>query len=178
MEIAICIVVMIGAVLGGLALTLLTGPGVWLMLLAAGGIQWYSSSVTGTGYFPLWLIVTVLVLALVGELLEFIASAVGAKTAGGSRASGVGAIAGAIIGAIAGTAFIPPVGTVIGSIIGAGAGALALEMGWAKNQSWRSASKVALGAAAGRAVATVIKVTIAIVVGVSLIVALVVRAIA
>ncbi len=176
MEIAICIVLMVGATLGGLGLTLLTGPGVWLMLLVAGGIQWYSYSATGAGYFPLWLILTALGLALLGELLEFAASAVGAKTAGGSRASAIGAIIGAIVGALVGTAFVPPVGTVIGSIIGAGAGALALEIGWAKNASWRSAGKIALGAAAGRAVATVIKVTIAIVVGVSLVIALLVRA--
>ena len=42
------VAIMVLATLLGLAMALLTLPGVWLMLLVAGGLQWWSLGGSGT----------------------------------------------------------------------------------------------------------------------------------
>ena len=91
-----------------------------------------------------------LVLAFLGEVLEFIAGAGGAKAAGGGKKAMAAAIIGAIAGAILGTFLIPiPVfGTLIGSALGAAAAVLIVEM--RAGRQMKQSLKIATGAGLGR----------------------------
>lgn len=108
-------------------LTLLGMPGNWLMIAAAVGYVLLvpSGSPAAIG----WATVVILsVLALLGELCEFLAGALGATKAGGSRRSAVLAMAGSLAGAVVGLFVglpIPVVGPLLGAVLLAGAGAFA-----------------------------------------------------
>jgi uncharacterized protein YqgC (DUF456 family) len=105
-----------------------------------------------------WAYVGVLVgLALLGELIEFIAGAAGVGKLGGSRRAATMAIVGSLVGAIVGMVVglpipIPVVGSLIGSIllggIGAAVGALIGERTTGKG--WDGSMKIGLGAFVGR----------------------------
>ena len=100
-------------------LTLLGMPGNWLMIAAAVG---YVLLVPGDSPAAIgWATVVVLsVLALLGELLEFLAGALGAAKAGGSRRSAVLALAGSLAGAVVGLFVglpIPLVGPLLGALL-------------------------------------------------------------
>lgn len=146
---AATIVVLISLV--GIVLTMVTLPGAWL-ILATGVI----CNLWQDGMFSWWTLGVGCGIAIIAEIAEVAASAVGAKSTGGSRSAAIGSVIGAIIGAIVGTPILPLVGTVAGAVLGAAAGALIAELGVA-NKSWKASAKVAGGAAAGRLVATVLK---------------------
>ncbi len=102
-----------------LAMVLFTLPGNWLMVIGTCLFAWWKWD-TGTFGWPL--LVTITVLALIGELIEFFAGAGGAKKAGAGWWGAGAAIGGAIFGAIVGTGIIPvPIfGTLLGACFGAG----------------------------------------------------------
>ncbi len=158
---------MLLAVAIGMVLAFLTLPGVWFMLAAAVAVELLFPS--QTVFHPATLI-TLVVVAILGEIIEILASAVGAGKAGGSRKSGFFSVIGAMIGAIAGTVLIPIplVGTIGGACIGAGLFALFSER-LIERRDWDQSAQVARGAALGRLAATFVKITIAIVVGVALV---------
>ena len=106
---------------------LLTLPGTWLMLVAAALTAWLR---WGQQMISPWTLVVLLGLAIIGEVLETLASSAGAKRAGASRWGGFGAFLGGIVGAIAGTFAIPvPLfGSLIGACLGSAGGASLLEM--------------------------------------------------
>ncbi len=149
--------VMTLAALLGVAMACLTLPGAWLALAAAVGCQAW-----GPGTFSWWTIGVCAGLALVGEAAELVATALGAKRAGGGKAGAWGAVGGTILGAIVGT-FVPPpvIGTLAGAAIGAGAGALFAERRWG-GKTWDQAADIGSGAALGRLAATVVKVVVAL----------------
>lgn len=143
----------------GVALTLLSLPGIWLMALAALLVEWWQPAALSWGA-----IIACVLIALLGELLEFIAGAIGAAKAGGSKRAATGAIVGGIVGGIVGTVLIPIplVGTILGGAIGSGLLALAMEMtvklrtdGTEKLPGHHR--RVATGAFIGRLAATVLK---------------------
>jgi hypothetical protein len=140
----------------GVALTLLTLPGTWLMVVAALGLQAYAP-----GTFSWWVIGAVIGLAALGELVEFLASAAGAKTGGGSNRSMLGATAGSLIGAVLGAPFLFPLGTIAGGVVGAGAGAVLTEKMWVR-RTWGESAKAGGGAAIGRFIATIAKTACAV----------------
>ena len=159
--------------LGGVVLTLLTLPGVWLTLLAALGCQWAWAAWGGERWmFDWWTLGVLAGLALAGEILETVSSAIGAKRSGGGKSGALGSIIGALAGAILGTFLLPVplVGTLIGAVIGAGLGAIAAERG-IRGRTWAESVKVGRGAAGARAVALVVKTGIAAVVGVAVVAA-------
>ena len=102
-------------------------PGNWLMLVATGI---YSLLVPTDETASVWWIAMglLLVLAIVGEAVEMLASAHGVRKHGGSRRSAVlsfvGAIAGAIFGAVFGTGIMPVIGSLVGALLLSAAGAL------------------------------------------------------
>jgi len=104
-------------------LTLFMLPGMWLALAAAGLAEW----VTDERLFSPWSLGGCLVLALLGELWEFSASAARAKKAGAGRRGAIGALIGGFLGAIAGTMILPVIGTIAVGGLGALAGSFALE---------------------------------------------------
>lgn len=158
-------IVTLAAVLG-VALSLVTLPGAWIAIATA-----VFCEVWQPGLFSWWTLAACVIVALIGEAIELAASALGAATAGGSRAGAIGAVAGALIGALAGT-FIPPpiIGNILGAALGAGVGAIACEVSFNKT-AWVSSLKVGAGAAAGRLVAVIFKAACAAVIAVTLIAA-------
>ena len=85
-------------------------------------------------------------LALVGELMEFVAGAAGVKNAGGSRRAAALALAGGLVGGILGVFIgvpIPVIGSIVAALLFGGVGALAGAMlgdywaGSTLKQSWQ-----------------------------------------
>lgn len=115
---------------GGWVLTLFSLPGNWLMVAVAGLYAWFEK-------LPWWVAIALLVLALIGELVELLAGAVGAKQAGGSkRGAGLailGAMIGSMIGAVVGLP-IPIIGSVVAILLFASVGATA---GAFVGESWK-----------------------------------------
>jgi uncharacterized protein YqgC (DUF456 family) len=102
-------------------------PGNWA-LLALVAIFWYfvpQEVSRGVSVKTLWILLS---LAIVGEIIEFAASALGAARKGASQRSIwlslAGAMAGSILGATAGIP-VPVIGSMIGALAGGAAGAFA-----------------------------------------------------
>lgn len=155
----------------GIGLVAITLPGIWLMLVFALLGQWWQHWMYQTQMFSWWTLGVCAGLALIAEIIEFAASALGAAKFGGTRWGALGAIVGTIVGAIVGSMLLLfPVGTIVGAALGAGSGALLCERHLGK-RTWEQATKAGTGAAIGRLVATVVKVGVAIVVAIVLSVA-------
>ena len=141
-------------------LTLLSLPGTWLMVLATVLLAWWQWDIR---MFSPWTLGIVVALAVAGEVLEFLASAVGVRKAGGTRRGSLGALLGSIVGAIIGTLAIPipVIGSLVGTCGGAFAGAWLLEItsGRTAAESVRSG----LGGGAGRVMGTLAKFVIAVI---------------
>jgi hypothetical protein len=142
-----------------LVVTVLGMPGNWGMVAMAILSAWLIEP-SWRSHLPWSWVVTLLILALLGELVEFLASAAGVGKLGGSKRSAVLAIAGSMIGAIIGLFVgipIPVVGGLIASVVlggvGAGIGA-ALGERWAGRQ-WEGSLKIASAAFWGRMLGTV-----------------------
>ncbi len=118
---------LIVVLLSGCVLTLLAMPGNWLMVAAAAFYAWLAP---GEGRLTIgWEVVGVLlILAVVGEALEFLASALGAARAGGSKRGAILAMAGSMVGALVGVFVgipVPVVGPILAALLFAGLGAFA-----------------------------------------------------
>lgn len=141
-----------------LALVLLIGliiiplglPGTWLMLIA--GITYLLISPAAP--FGWMVIVGCLVVAVVGEVLEFMFAAGYTKKYGGSNRAAWGAIIGGLIGVVVGVP-VPIIGSIVGGFVGAFAGAMIAE--FSRGTSAEGATRAATGATIGRAVAIAMK---------------------
>lgn len=150
----------------GIVLTLITMPGIWFMIGVALMCFWWQPEM-----FSWWTIGGVIVLAVMAEIAELVASAAGAGKAGGSKHGAWGSIVGSLIGLLLGTFMIPiPIlGSLIGAVLGAFGGAALAERGVAK-RPWGESVKSGQGAAVGRLLSSVIKTGFAIVVALTLVV--------
>lgn len=99
------------------------------------------------------------VVALIGEIIEFAAGAVGARRAGASRRSTIYAILGSFVGAIAGAVVgvpIPVIGSLIAAIlfgaVGATVGAMYGE--WSTGKPWQESWPIGQAAFWGRLLGT------------------------
>ena len=150
--------------------TLLGLPGIWMMIILAGIIDLLDVMVFDQEISFGWIsLLIAILLAALGEFLEFLAGAAGAKAGGANRRGIVGALFGGFFGGILGTFFIPIplVGTFVGAAIGAGLGAFLGEI--TKSGATISGSlKPAGGAAAGRVAGTLSKTVIAAVTWIAL----------
>lgn len=116
--------------LAGWLMTVLGMPGNWLMVLAVVGYVLFvpEGSTLAVGWF---VAIALGLLAAVGELLEFIAGALGVTKAGGSKRGASLAVLGSIVGGTVGLFIgvpIPIVGSLVGALLFAGLGALAGAM--------------------------------------------------
>jgi len=142
----------------GLFLTLLGLPGVWIMVAALAAYAW----VTTFNHYVGWpSLITLLVLAVLAEVLEFFAGSAGAKKAGASRRGMIGAIVGAMIGGFLFTIPVPVLGTIFGVCFGAFVGAALVEMGVVGDPG--HAGRVGWGAAKGRFFGIMIKLAFGLV---------------
>ena len=133
----------------GGVLTALQMPGNWLIVAATAAFAWWRWGAESWSYGSTTLL-TLLGLALLGELVEFLAGALGSKAVGGSKRGAAISIVTALAGAIGGTFLIPVpiVGTLLGAALGAGLGAAAGDK-WA-GRSWPDTLRVFRGAAIGK----------------------------
>ena len=138
----------------GLGVQLMGLPGLWVMAVSALAYAW----VTGWQYLGIPGLATIVGLCLVGELIEFLAGAGGAKKAGGSKRAMVGGIIGGIVGGIVLSIPLWIVGTIIGVCIGAFAGATLAQMTVASDVE--HSARVGLGAAKGTLIGILSKLTV------------------
>ena len=107
----------------GWGLTLLSMPGNWLMVAAA-ALYAYFIPATSPVHLGWGAVIALTVLAVLGELAELLAGALGATSKGGSKRGAVlaamGAIPGAVLGAIVGS-LIPVVLHIVAVVLFAGA---------------------------------------------------------
>jgi hypothetical protein len=75
-----------------------------------------------------WFFLGLLLLAAVGETLEFVSQWWGGKRYGGSSRGNWGSLLGALLGAIIGAPFFFGVGAILGAVAGAFLGSLILEL--------------------------------------------------
>ena len=165
--------------MGCLLLVIMQLPGVWILLVLGLAVQlidvtWIHGDDATAGWWALGLAA---ILAVIGEVLENLAGAAGARAGGGSRRSMWGGLIGGILGAIFGTPIIPiPIlGTFIGAVIGAFAGAFLGEVTGPNPMRTTEAMKPAAGAATGRAAGTLIKAGIAVAIWVIVLAGLLIR---
>ena len=171
------LILLIVLVIAGWILTLFSLPGNWVIVISSALFAWLVPATEDSGIGMRWTAVAVLLLlAIVGEIIEFAAGALGASRAGGSKRGAVLAIIGSMIGAIAGGIVglpIPVIGSVVAAILFASCGALIgaiLGEKW-KGRDMAQALEVGQGAFWGRLLGTLAKTTIASVMAVTAIVA-------
>lgn len=159
-DILFLLLLTIAAIIGWLS-NIIGMPGNWLVVLMAVGSHFLVAEEKSL-HISLPTLLAIFFIALLGELLEFCASALGASRMGASKRSNAlaigGAIAGAIFGLFAGTAIpIPVIGQMIGSLlfgsVGAATGAILGER-WV-GKSWDSSFQVGHAAFWGRLLGTV-----------------------
>jgi hypothetical protein len=158
-------ILLVLTLLAGWLLTLFSLPGNWLMVAAAAV---YAFFLPGESRLAVswWVVGTLTALAVLGELLELVASALGVAKGGGSKRGAVLAmlfsVPGAILGGMIGLP-IPVVGPIVGIVVFAGLGALVGAMigeRW-KGRNLRESFDVGASAFWGRVLGSVAKVTIA-----------------
>jgi uncharacterized protein YqgC (DUF456 family) len=108
-----------------LLLVPLSLPGNWLIVICTALFAWWQRE---QGVFSIYTLIAITVLAFLGEAIEFLAGAGGAKKAGAGWLGAIAAIFGAILGGIIGTIFLPLLGTIIGACLGAGGTAAIVEL--------------------------------------------------
>ncbi len=108
----------------GVLLAMVRLPGSWLVLVAAVACSWRFDWTR-----PPWqLLIILAVLAIVGELVEFLGSAVTARRAGASGRTSLAALVGGIVGMFVFSIPLPVIGTILGGLLGCFLGAVVAEV--------------------------------------------------
>ena len=100
-------------------------PGNWFMVGLTWLLAWWQWD---KHLFSLPVLIVIILLAVFGEVMEFLAGAVAVKKVGGSKRGAAGAVLGALVFGIVGTVLIPI--PIIGSLIGAVSGPFSGPGGW------------------------------------------------
>lgn len=137
---------------------LLSFPGNWLIVLATAVYAYFfpESETSGVGWFGIGIL---LVLAVLGEIIEFVAGAAMAGKRGASRRAMALAVLGTMVGSIVGALFtipIPIIGPVVGALAGGAGGAFVgawLGELW-KGKTAQEGMHVGTGAMLGRLLGT------------------------
>jgi len=142
-----------------LVLSFFSLPGNWLIIATTILFALWQKNI-----FSIYTIITAVILAVIGEIIEFLAGAGGAKAAGGGKKTMAAAIIGAIVGAIVGTVLIPvPIfGTLLGASAGAGLAVLIVERKAGKELT--QSLKTAAGAGLGQILGTSAKIIAGVVI--------------
>jgi uncharacterized protein len=148
-------IVLFVILLVGLVLTIMTLPGLWLMLAAALGYAW----LTHWNYIWWKTLAALLVIAGLGEVVELMFSAKGAKSSGGTKRGAWGALIGGVLGGLF-LSFIPIpiISTLIGVCLGTFLGAMIGELSGGREAL--DSAFVGVGAAKGRLMGTLAKVAL------------------
>jgi uncharacterized protein YqgC (DUF456 family) len=171
---AICMLMLAMGV--GWLLTLVAMPGNWLMVGAAALYAWLGPQ-TGVTQLQWKTVIALVVLAIVGEIAEFLAGVVGARRAGGSPRSAIYSLIGSLVGAIGGATVglpIPVVGSAIGAVVGGAVGAFGGAAYAEHTLGLQMEQSIKVGKAAfwGRLIGTGAKSLIASIMAITIIVAI------
>ena len=155
-------------VLGGVCVVLVVVqlPGTWALLGLAALLEYLDRLYLPAGdqqTFGWWVLGGCLALAVIGEIIEFVAGVAGAKKGGSSSRGMWGALIGGIAGVFIFTPlffFIPIFGAFLGAVLGTFVGAIVGEM-TAEHATIKGSMKPAIGATIGRVLGTTSKVAIA-----------------
>ncbi|NOX37809.1 MAG: DUF456 domain-containing protein [Calditrichaeota bacterium] len=120
-------------------------PGNFIIVIDA---LWYGLA-TRFERYKFSFIISLILIALLIELLEYIVIAFGKRGYSANRILVIGAIAGGLLGAISGAFASPVLGTITGGVIGLIVGTIVFEVLIKKN-NLRQAKQVMLGALIGR----------------------------
>ncbi len=157
-------------VLGGVCVVLVVVqlPGTWALLGLAALLEYLDRLYLPVGdrqTFGWWVLGGCLAIAVIGEIIEFIAGAAGAKKGGSSSRGMWGALIGGIAGVFIFTPlffFLTPIfGAFLGAVLGTFVGAIVGEM-TAEHGTIKGSMKPAIGATIGRVLGATSKVGIAI----------------
>lgn len=142
-------------------LTLIGMPGNWGLVIVA-GLAFYFAAPESAFHVSLPVWIGMLVVAGIGEILEFAASSLGVNKLGGSKKGAMLAVVGSILGAIVGMILgvpIPIIGSLVAAVVfgcfGAFGGAVLGER-W-DGKEWEEAIKIGWGAFWGRLFGTILK---------------------
>lgn len=141
----LCLLLMLVGLLGSFLPGL---PGAPLVFLGALLYGWY----TGFAEVTAGLLVVFFLLTVAALLLEYAASALGARRYGASRAG----VAGALLGGLVGIFLFPPLGLVLGPLGGAFLGELLSGRGW------QSAGRSGFGSVLGLVLGTTAHFTLSL----------------
>jgi len=145
-------VIFISGLLFSLISIFLSIPGNFIVVFNA---LWYGV-VTSFQKFNFTFFLTLLIIAIIVELVEYVLIVIGARRYGASRWGVVGAIVGGIVGSFSGAFFSPIFGAVIGGVLGVIAGTLFVEK-FLKKRSYYETYRALLGVLIGRVGALTIK---------------------
>ncbi|MBN2593126.1 MAG: DUF456 domain-containing protein [Sedimentisphaerales bacterium] len=136
-------------------------PGNWLIVISTCLFAWWRWE---DGVFSIYTLTAIVVLAILGELFEFLGGVQGAKRAGASWRSSIAAVAGAVAGAIIGTFLIPVVflGTVLGACLGAGFATWSLEL--SRSRKMGESVRCAVSAGLGELLGITAKITVGVII--------------
>lgn len=145
-------IVFISILLFSLFSNFLSLPGNFIVAL---NTLWYGI-VTGFHKYSFSWFITLLLIAILVELVEYLLITMGARKYGASRWGVVGSIVGGILGSISGAFFSPVVGAIVGGFAGVLLGTLIVEMVF-KKRSFTEARRAIMGALIGRVGALSVK---------------------
>lgn len=142
----------------GVLLTAVRLPGTWLLLATAVAYGWW----TGWERIGTTTILILTGMAVVGEVVEILASVVSARRAGATKQAAWGALIGGFVGMLFLSFLvpIPLIGSMVGAVVGCFGGALIAELAMKKNLT--HGAKVGVFAAVGFAIGTATKVAVAL----------------
>ena len=134
-----------------LLLNLLTLPANWIMVILV--LVWRFAN-PHPGAMDVMYLVSVVGLAVLGEVIEFVAQAWGTKRYGSTNTGMFGGIVGAIAGAILCAPFLFGLGALFGALLGAWAGCYLFERlrGRSAEQAWEAAKGAMVGRFLGIAI--------------------------
>ena len=141
-----------------LLLNLLTLPANWIMVALV--FVWRFAN-PNPGAMDIFYLASVTGLAVVGEVIEFVAQAWGTKKYGSTNTGMLGGIIGAIAGAILCAPFFFGLGALFGALVGAWAGCYTIERlrGREAADAWQAAKGAMVGRFLGIAIKCGIGVT-------------------
>lgn len=136
----------------GVILNFLSIPGNFIILADS---LWYGFA-TGFNRFSFSFLITIFIVALIIELLEYFIIAFGARRFGSTKMGAVAGIIGGIIGSLSGYFFSPVLGAIIGGLLGVIIGTVIIEL--LAGKTLRDAFHAMIGALLGRVGGFTIKV--------------------
>jgi len=133
-------------------------PGTWLILVTTTVYAW----VTGFAHVGGGMILSLALLTLVGEVVEYLFGIAGARRFGSSGRGILFSIVGGFVGAVVGAPLFFGFGAVLGALVGAFLGAVLIEVLTYGAAEWRKAVRSGWGNFLGRIAGVITKMAIAI----------------